>query len=92
MPLFPAAKNPDEPVSKETAGEWLVQAERLAKQPKLEGGLWHPYRRHYGTMLKGKVDDSDIARSGGWRSTASLRKSYIQADAEGQRKVLELVG
>jgi hypothetical protein len=31
---------------------WLRDAENKAKLPKLNGGLWHPYRRAWATSRK----------------------------------------
>ncbi|MFL5575048.1 MAG: hypothetical protein ACJ79S_03640 [Gemmatimonadaceae bacterium] len=40
--LFPRDKDPARPVGAAVAGNWLVKAERRAKLPKLERGLFHP--------------------------------------------------
>lgn len=47
--LFPSPKNPAQAITKELAARWLLEAEQLAKLPKLRGGMWHPYRRKWAT-------------------------------------------
>jgi integrase len=45
VPLFPAERNVDQPVTRTTATGWLLKAERRAGLPKLAGAAYHPYRR-----------------------------------------------
>ena len=40
VPLLPAHDNPDKPIRRDVAGNWLMKAEKLAKLPKLRGGRW----------------------------------------------------
>jgi hypothetical protein len=56
----------------------LVRAERLAKLPKLLGGVWHPYRRLFATERQ-SLSDVSVAAAGGWRPTKTL-KIYQQID------------
>jgi hypothetical protein len=59
--------------------KWLLRAERLADLPKLNGGIWHPYRRLWVSERKHQPD-TDVAAAGGWRDTRALKLSYRQAD------------
>lgn len=77
--LFPSPRNMAKPLSKRLASRWLERAEALAKLPKLQGGLWHPYRRKWGTERK-HLPLADVAAAGGWKNAAVLRDIYQQPD------------
>jgi integrase len=62
--LFAAEQNPAQPTDRHLFDKWLAFAERVAKLPKLEGGLWHPYRRKWATERKGH-SLKDVAAAGG---------------------------
>jgi hypothetical protein len=51
---------------------WLIVAEGAAKVPKLEGGLWHPYRRKWATERKGR-SVKDVAGSVGVLESGATR-------------------
>lgn len=87
-PLFPNLKCLDEPISKIGADHLLRRAERLAKLPKFDRGLWHPYRRAWASSRK-HLSDVDVAKAGGWRDLATMKTSYQQADAATMLKVIE---
>jgi integrase len=55
----------------------LERAERRAGLPKLDGGLWHPYRRKWATERK-HLSLTDVAAAGGWKNTATLLTCYQQ--------------
>ena len=61
--------------------KWLYVAEKKAKLPKLEGGLWHPYRRKWATERK-HHSLKDVAAAGGWKDTETLLTCYQQPDAD----------
>lgn len=42
----------------------LLETEQRAGLPKLEGGVWHPYRRAWATARKG-LSETDVAAQGG---------------------------
>ena len=44
-----------------------------------QGSLWHAYLRKWATERK-HLPDADVATAGGWKSTASLKTAYQQAD------------
>jgi len=46
---------------------WLLEAESKAKVDKLDGGLWHPYRRKWATERKDRPV-KDVAAAGGGRT------------------------
>ncbi|HEU4564135.1 MAG TPA: tyrosine-type recombinase/integrase [Gemmatimonadaceae bacterium] len=87
-PLFSAINAPDEPVHKNTASYWLRTAEKRAKLPKLERGLWHPYRRAWASERK-HLPDIDTARAGGWRDLATMKQAYQQPDPATVLQVVE---
>jgi hypothetical protein len=79
VPLFPAFRDPMKPLPEKTADEWLLEAEAIAQLEKQEQGLWHPYRRAWATKRKHNPD-VDVARAGGWKDLATMKKSYQQSD------------
>jgi integrase len=79
--LFAAEKNPDRPIDRHQFDKWLGVAERAAGQPKLDGGIWHPYRRKWATERKGH-SLKDVAAAGGWKDTETLLQCYQQPDNE----------
>ncbi len=78
--LFPSPRNPRKAISKDLASDWLERAEQLAGLPKLDGSLWHAYRRGWATARK-HLPDADLQASGGWKDIASLKTAYQQPDA-----------
>jgi integrase len=85
--LFPSPRNGARPVSKDLASAWLEKAEALAELPKLDGSLWHAYRRGWATARK-HFPLADVAAAGGWKDTTTLRTVYTQADAATVRRVV----
>lgn len=77
-PLFPAPGDTTVPMSRHLADKWLREGERMAGLEPLRGGLRHPYRRKWATERK-HLPDKDVAASGGWKSTLTL-KLYQQPD------------
>ena len=61
--------------------KWLSEAERAAKPPKLDGSLWHAYRRKWATERK-HLNPKDVAAAGGWKDIATLLEVYQQPDEE----------
>jgi integrase len=86
-PLFPAPRTLNEPVDRETLAHYLRQAERKAGVPHLPQDSFHGLRRKWVTERK-HLPDVDVAKAGGWRSIATMKRSYQQADEAG---VLEVV-
>lgn len=80
VPLFPAPADPSKPIHRDRASKWLRRAEALAEVPKFTGGLWHPYRRLWGSERK-HLPDRVVAEAGGWRDTRSLKRSYQYTEA-----------
>ena len=74
-----APRNARRPVSKDLARRWLLNAEKQAGLPKLDGSLWHAYRRKWATARKG-LPDVDVAAAGGWSDLTCLKTAYQQPD------------
>ena len=101
VPLFPApsatvkgseAEEPREaPMRIDTAGKWLLRAEKKAKLPKLAGGRWHPYRRLFATELRA-LPVHDVAAAGGWWSVETVQRIYQRAEAEGVLSAIQAIG
>ena len=85
--LFPAPGDPTKPVSRHLAAKWLQEAEKLAGLEKLDGSLWHSYRRKWATERK-HLPDADVAAAGGWTNSNTLRLVYQQADQETMLRVV----
>lgn len=79
--VFAAEKNPERPMDRYLFRKWLTRAEKAAGLPKLDGGLWHAYRRFWATRLK-RHPLPDVAFAGGWRDFGTLLECYQQHDME----------
>lgn len=69
------------PMDRHLFNKWLRTAEKKAGVPKLDGGLWHPYRRKWATERK-QHPLRDVAEAGGWKDTETLLTCYQQPDSE----------
>ena len=79
--VFAAEKDSSQPADRHWFDKWLSHAERMAGQPKLDGGLWHPYRRKWATERK-HHSLKDVAAAGGWKDTETLLRCYQAPDSE----------
>jgi integrase len=77
--VFSSETNPDVPMDRHLFDKWLAVAEREAGVSKLDGGLWHPYRRKWATERK-NLPLKDVAAAGGWNDVDTLLKVYQQPD------------
>ena len=77
--LFPSKRHPSGHISAAMLGEWLREAERRAKLPKLAGGLWHPYRRGWASERM-HFPLKAVADAGGWKDVTTLVRCYQQTD------------
>lgn len=85
--VFPSHADRTKPVSRDALGHWLRDAEERAGVPKLDGSLWHAYRRSWATTRK-HLPAVDVAAAGGWSGTATLLQCYQQADHDTLLKVM----
>ena len=79
--LFAGELKPEQPMECHLFDKWLSVAERAAKLPKLQGGLWHPYRRKWATERK-HLSLKDVAAAGGWKDVETLTTCYQQPDTD----------
>ncbi|MCH7777624.1 MAG: tyrosine-type recombinase/integrase, partial [Gemmatimonadetes bacterium] len=79
--VFSGERKPEQPMDRHLFNKWLRVAERTADLPKLNGGLWHPYRRKWATERK-HLSLTDVAEAGGWKDTETLLTCYQQPDRE----------
>lgn len=86
-PLFPAPRNKAEPVGEDTVARWLHAVLEELGLPRLPHDRFHGIRRKWATERK-HLPDVDVARAGGWRSVATMKRAYQQADDAG---VLEAI-
>jgi len=79
--VFPRHTDPTQPLGRDSFGHWLRDAEAKADLPKLDGSLWHAYRRSWATSRK-SLPVVDVAAAGGWSDVSTLLNCYQQADKE----------
>lgn len=77
--VFPSESDPSVPVRADVFSKWLLAAEEKAELPKLNGSLWHAYRRGWATARK-NLPISDVAFAGGWSDATTLLRCYQQPD------------
>jgi integrase len=77
--IFPSTSDPMKPVTRDSFEHLLATAERKAKLPKLDGSLWHAYRKRGPRAGKGYLSWM-VAAAGGWSDIGTLMKCYQQAD------------
>ena len=85
--MFPSKDDPMKPLASRVASSWLLKAEKLAGVPKQDGTLWHGYRRGWATARK-DMPAVDVAASGGWKSVATMQKSYMDTGLADQLRVV----
>jgi integrase len=78
-PLFAAPEARDGVMDRHLFDKWLSHAEKEAKLPKLDGSLWHAYRRKWATERK-QSNPKDVAAAGGWKDVSTLLEVYQQSD------------
>jgi integrase len=86
--VFPMRRDPNRPVSRHLAADWLKRAYRYAKIERPTGGLWHPFRRKFATERK-FYPLRDVADAGGWKDVGTLLTCYQMSDEETIRTVLD---
>jgi len=59
----------------------------FVKLPKLDGGLWHPYRRAWATSRK-HLPTVDVAAAGGWSDVGTLLRCYQRPDDDTMLQVM----
>ena len=85
--IFARWSDGKQPMDRHLFDHWLTVAEKHAGLPKLEGGLWHPYRRKWATERK-DLPISDVAWCGGWSDIETLLRCYQQPDEESLLQVM----
>ncbi len=85
--MFPSHSDANVPVAKDVFSEWLRAAEKKAGLPKLDGSLWHAYRRGRATSRK-HLPTADVAAAGGWSDVTTLIRCYQQADDDTMLRVM----
>ncbi|MDQ6717528.1 MAG: site-specific integrase [Gemmatimonadota bacterium] len=79
--VFPSKTDATRPMPREVFQKALQQAEEHAALPKLDGSLWHAYRRKWASERK-HLPVTDVAAAGGWKGTETLLSCYQQPDRE----------
>jgi integrase len=77
--LFPSDADAKVPIRTDVFAKWLREAEVKARLPKLDGSLWHAYRRAWATARK-NLPVADVAAAGGWSDLSTLLNCYQQVD------------
>ena len=79
--VFAAPNSRDGVMDRHLFDKWLTVAEKKAKLPKLDGSLWHAYRRKWAIERK-HLPLKDVAAAGGWKDVTTLLEVYQQSDEE----------
>lgn len=79
--VFAAPNAADGVMDRYLFDKWLSVAERKAKLPKLDGSLWHAYRRKWATERK-HLPPKDVADAGGWKDVNTLLQVYQHSTEE----------
>jgi integrase len=79
--VFAASKARDGIMDRHLFDRRLTVAEASAQLPKLDGSLWHAYRRKWAIERK-HLPLRDVAAAGGWKDVNTLLEVYQQADEE----------
>jgi integrase len=77
--VFSALSARDGVMDRHLFDKWLSVAEARAGLPKLDGSLWHAYRRKWASERK-QLPLKDVAAAGGWKDVTVLLEVYQQAD------------
>jgi integrase len=77
--VFAAPNSQEGVMDRHLFDRWLSYAEKKAKLPKLDGSLWHAYRRKWAIERKG-LPLKDVAAAGGWKDVNTLLEVYQQSD------------
>jgi integrase len=87
-PVFTLPQHPDRVPSRHWFAWALLHAEAAAGLPKLDGGLYHPYRRKWATERMNHPLKA-VATAGGWTRTDTLIECYQQPDPALLRAVMD---
>ena len=79
--VFPKPSDPSKPMTREYFDQSLRAAEAHASLPKLDGTLWHAYRRRWATGCDA-VPQVDAMYAGGWQDAGTFM-SYQKATEQG---------
>jgi integrase len=85
--IFASDYDASVPLDRHVFAKWLLRAEKRAKLPKLDGSLWHAFRRKWATERK-CLPLTDVAAAGGWQNTATLLTCYQQPTNDGLLAVM----
>lgn len=85
--LFPSPRDGTKSLDRYVLNRWLREAERIAELPHLSGSAWHAFRRGWATKHK-HAPDVDVAKLGGWRDLATMKKCYTHADVRTIREIV----
>jgi len=85
--LFPQTSG-DQPWHRKRFDALMRRAEKKAKVPKLDGGLWHCYRRKWATERR-HLPAVDVMKAGGWADRKTMETCYQHTDDAGVLTVME---
>jgi len=86
-PMFPRAGDPSRPIPTGMLSQWLLEAEHAGGVEKLDGSLWHAYRRKWASERMHHPLKA-VAQAGGWADVGTLITCYQQPDEEAVLAVL----
>ena len=79
--VFPALTDATKPVDKRVLTDWMLVAEEKAQLPKLEGGVFHPFRRKFASDLQTEPV-KQVMVLGGWADQKTMQTCYVQVSTE----------
>jgi integrase len=80
--VFPSDSDRTRPVDRHLASRWFVRAEQLSGLKHVRGTGWHCFRRGWASSRR-HVPDVDVAKAGGWKDTATMKRCYQHSDSAG---------
>jgi integrase len=89
--VFPAPKDEEKPISRDTLNKWWQRFATTAKLPEGQHYGWYSCRRGFANRRhRAGVALKDLTSLGGWTSSTTLVEVYLQPDEDAQRKAMGL--
>jgi integrase len=85
--VFPALRDSSQPLPRDTVQKVWATLAKAASIPRGVGYGWHSFRRAFANALR-DVPLRELKDLGGWKSTATIVKVYLQPSEQAQRTAL----
>jgi integrase len=87
--IFPSTRDPNRPVTRHLAADWLKRAYRITGIEKEPGSLWHAFRRKWGHDRQ-DYPTLETMYAGGWKDFETFRRCYQYPDSATMQAVADL--